>query len=86
MTQTVLHQCNVNQIKCLDCFYNLVSDQDTLIFYGHSLTENKYNSILQKVNSNKVYFLITNNPELSNLDYKDWVKLVKEHSKTLTWH
>jgi hypothetical protein len=85
MNIQTLHLCNINQKVNLDCFNELVSTQDVIVFYGRCIDEDKQ-QILQKLFlQNPIYFLISENPELSNIDYNGWLKLIKCCHKTLTW-
>lgn len=80
-----LHQCNICQKLNLDCFNDLVSNKDAIIFYGRSIDEEQQRILQHKFSPNTLYFLIRDKPKLSNINYNDWLQLVKSCKKTLTW-
>lgn len=80
-----LHQCNINQILNFNCFSPLLSKEDAIVFYGHSIDDDLYQTLIKKFSQHDIYFLISHNPDFSNIDYIDWLNLVEKAKNTLTW-
>ena len=85
MNIQTLHQCNVSQKLNLDCFNDMVSKKDVIVFYGRCIDVQQQQLLQHKFSTHSLYFLISDKPELSNINYSDWLQLVKNCKNILTW-
>jgi len=85
MKYKILHQCNLNQVADLNDYVALLRQGDAVLFYAQHIRIKEIEELTHKFCHCDVFFLISDNKKLSNIDYEKWVELTQLSNAILTW-
>lgn len=86
MKNHILHLCNYSAIENVENHLNLVTIKDAIVFYSINMTQIQSEYLKKLFKNVNIYFIVTNDREnVSTINHDQWLNLVNQYKKTLTW-
>ncbi|MBL4661084.1 MAG: hypothetical protein JKY19_12070 [Alcanivoracaceae bacterium] len=85
MNYQTLHLCNLDEIKNISSYSQLVTIEDAVIFYGETMNNNQYKYLIDLFSGYNCYFITSDDDMIATISHNNWVELVNKYRRTFTW-
>lgn len=86
MIYETLHICNTDENIEIDCYKNLITDNDAVVFFMENMSKINHQELLDLYTDKRIYFLIeSHKPTIDTINYNDFLNLINQYNKTFTW-
>jgi hypothetical protein len=86
--KNTLHICNYTDTLEIDIYKNLIDNDDSLLFYAQSMSTIQAQQLYKDYQKHckNIYFIIADNHDnIASINHANWLQLLNNHKKCMTW-